>query len=230
MKICVLKHVDFEGPGYIKNWAKAHKYKISEVNLHRDEGFPVPSEFDMLVIMGGPMNADQHAKYGWLVKEKKYIRDMVRSGKKVLGICLGAQLIASSLGGKVFKNDEKEIGWFPVRLTGSGKKCRLLRGLPEKIMVFHWHGDTFLLPKGAKRLAKSDACVNQAFIYKSSVLALQFHLEATAAGIAAILKRCKSEIKQGPHVQRLKEIRGSREKISRINSYMEHILNRFVTA
>ncbi len=114
MRAHYLQHVPFEGLGSIKSWLKKSGYEISNTQFFNSKVLPSIDEIDLLVVMGGPMSVNDEAKYPWLVEEKKFIRNTIEAGKSVLGICLGAQLIASSMGVKVFSNSEKEIGWFPV--------------------------------------------------------------------------------------------------------------------
>src|SRR5690606_32591469 len=113
----------------------------------------------------------------WMKEEKKLIEKAILKGKRVIGICLGAQLIADVLGARVFPNKEKEIGWFPIELTEEGQKSPFFAGFNKTETVFHWHGDTFEIPKGAEHIASSKVCENQAFLFDHKVLGLQFHLE-----------------------------------------------------
>ena len=136
------------------------------------------SDFDWLIILGGPMNIYEEDKYPWLSKEKEFIHQAIASDKIVLGICLGAQLMADVLGGKVQRNVHREIGWFPVKLMPESKASRIFRVLPEEFMALHWHGDTFELPPGAVHTAESQACKNQAFELGKAI-GLQFHLESS---------------------------------------------------
>jgi GMP synthase-like glutamine amidotransferase len=225
MRIAVFKHVDFEGPAYIASWAKNKKFMLKEINLHKGEPLPGFDSFDMLVIMGGPMSAVDYRNYPWLKKERDFVKKAIARGKFVLGICLGAQIMAAALGAKVKKNKNKEIGWFDVRLTPSAIKNSPLSGLGEKFKTFHWHGDTFTIPKAAKRLAVSRATKNQAFSYKDRALALQFHPEATKKSICSILKNCSNEIKTSRYVMPENGIRGKITEIRRNNEVMKIILD-----
>ena len=142
--------------------------------------------------------------YPWLTGEKNFIRAAIDTGKAVLGICLGAQLIADVLGSLVHPGDFKEIGWFPVTLTDEGRKAGISAILPAKLPVFHWHGDTFSIPEGAIHLAESSACKNQAFIYDDRVLALQYHLESTSESIQSLVRNCNAEIVDGKYIQSIR--------------------------
>ena len=201
MKIHYLQHVPFEGPANIATWAQAKGHTITGTPLFSSQDPPAPDKFDWLVVMGGPMNIYEEKEYPWLAKEKKLIELAIQSQKTVLGICLGAQLIADALGGKVYPNQEKEIGWFPVTITNTATQSTVFTGFPQTFTVFHWHGDTFHLPPGAVQIAQSTACPNQAFLYNSRVIGLQFHLESTPESIALLIKNCSHELIPGPYIQ-----------------------------
>jgi GMP synthase (glutamine-hydrolysing) len=139
--------------------------------------FPPFRSIAGLIVMGGPMGVYEQERYPFLKREIAFIGEAIAAKKPVLGICLGAQLIARALGARVFPNRRKEIGWYKVRLTSAGKRDPLFLNSPAQPWVFQWHGDTFTLPKGARLLAASPLCRNQAFRHGSSVYGLQFHLE-----------------------------------------------------
>ncbi|MCF7818860.1 MAG: type 1 glutamine amidotransferase [Kiritimatiellales bacterium] len=189
MKLHYLQHVPFEGLGMIEDWAKAHGAEISSSQLFNGDPLPDLGSFDWLVIMGGPMGIYDHDEHPWLIAEKAFIRSAIDSGKTVLGICLGAQLIADVLGAKVYPGPQKEIGWFPIKRAAGTPDL-----IPEELTVFHWHGDTFDIPDGAIRLASSAACKNQGFIYGDRVVALQFHLETTEESMEALIAHCSDEL------------------------------------
>jgi GMP synthase (glutamine-hydrolysing) len=129
--------------------------------------------------MGGPMNVDEIDKYPFLFSEVQLIEKVLSENKPTLGICLGSQLIAKALGSKIYPNKFREVGWHPIQPTEAGKNDRLFSLLTAAPSVFHWHGDTFDLPKGAVHLARSQKCENQAFKWGAATYALQFHLEVT---------------------------------------------------
>ena len=180
MKVIFLQHVHFETPGAIEDYLKKRRLQYKTVRFF-ETGWNLPSldDFDVVVVMGGPMNIYEYDKFPWLKDEKEFLRGSIDKGKRILGICLGAQLLADVLGAKIFKNKFKEIGWFEVFLTGDGKRSKFFKDFPERFMAFHWHGDTFEIPTGAKRLAESEGAKNQAFEYDNRVVGLQFHLETT---------------------------------------------------
>jgi len=202
MKVHCIQHVEFETPGTIVEWMEIRKHSLSNTLLYRNENFPRMDNFDLLIIMGGPMNIYEYKKYPWLREEKAFIEEAISEGKAVLGICLGAQLIADVLKAEVFKNNYKEIGWFPVfTVKPEVSETSLLKSFPEKFIAFHWHGDTFSLPEGAKQLFASEACKNQGFIYRNRVIGLQFHLEMNNMTIRNVIGNCRDELIEGKYIQ-----------------------------
>lgn len=226
MRIHALQHVAFEGLAQIEAWARTKGHPVTTTRFHEDGTLPEQADFDWLVIMGGPMNIYEEDPYPWLVREKRFVREAVDVGKTVLGICLGAQLLADVLGGKVFRNPVKEIGWHPVEITESGAESGLFGFLPKRLTAFHWHGDTFHLPPGAVRTATSVGCPNQAFLFGDRVVGLQFHLESTPESIEAILANCADELVKGPYIQDAAAIRAGMGHVSGTNAAMTGILDR----
>lgn len=198
MKVLVLQHVPFEGLGSIEGWLAARKAAIDFTRFHRSERLPSPEGVEFLIVLGGPMSVNDEAELPWLRQEKAFVRAAIENGIPVLGICLGAQLIASALGERVYPNTEREIGWFPVEAMPA--PADMFR-FPEAVHVFHWHGETFDLPSGAVRLARSAGCENQAFQIGRKVIGLQFHLEATAESAASLIENCRHELTSSRFVQ-----------------------------
>lgn len=207
MKFEIIQHVSFEGPGEIETWLKQNKHSYNIRRMDLWDSLPPVESFDSLIVMGGPMGASDDSIYPWMSLEKQLIRDAIQSNKKVMGICLGSQLIASVLGAKVFRNSEKEIGWHSVNLESGTFSKELNCNIDSDATVFHWHGDAFGLPEGAKRLANSEATLNQGFLYKNHVLALLFHLEMNAVIIEGLLKHGADDLTDGLFVQTAKEIK-----------------------
>ncbi len=206
MKAHCLMNIGFEGPGYIADWMDLRGHSMQVWKLFENLSFPDIEDIDLLVIMGGPMNIYEEDRYPFLVAEKELIKACMREQKPVLGICLGAQLIADALGEKVFKNSEKEIGWFPVHMDGVIADHEILSVFPENFTPFHWHGETFGVPVDARRLGSSEACRNQGFLYGDHVLALQFHLEITPQIVEGLLKYAVGDMTAGEYVQSAGEI------------------------
>lgn len=226
MRLHYLQHVAFENPGTILDWAGKNNHAVTCTMLYNGEELPVGQEFDWLVVMGGPMNIYEEAEYPWLADEKRFIKNAIESGKVVLGLCLGAQLIADALGGEVTRNPDTEIGWFPVKLTEDAKDLEVFRDFPDEITVFEWHGDTFALPEETVWLAGNKACKNQAFSYKDRVFGFQFHLENTLEIINALIENCADEMVSGDYIQSPMEILSHPECIENDNRLMDVFLTR----
>ena len=174
---------------------------VSTSRLFDTPALPGPGDLDWLIVMGGPMSVNDEDVHPWLAPEKRLIARCIASGKTVLGICLGAQLIASALGARVFPNACKEIGWFPVRRSKAAPAAGPAGLFPDGVEVFHWHGDTFDLPRGAALFLESEACAHQAFSIGAKVVGLQFHLETTPRSAAALVAGSRHEIVPSATIQ-----------------------------
>lgn len=226
IKIHCFQHVPFEDLGHIKTWIQNEGHQLHYTRFFEKYTIPEPEDYDWLIVMGGPMSANEEDKYPWLKEEKRAIRRAIEKQKTVLGICLGSQLIASALGAKVFKNKEPEIGWFDVHLTNEGEQHDLFKDFGKTFKVFQWHGDTFDLPQGAKQIASSDACQNQAFIFDNKVVGLQFHLEITSEGLEQMLEGAEDELIEAPFIQKKDDILKYAHYVHSTNEKMIKILNR----
>lgn len=225
MKLHYLQHVPFEGPANIGDWAKSQGWSLSATHLYRGDKLPAQDDFDWLVVMGGPMNIYEEDQYPWLAAEKKFIEKAIEAGKIVLGVCLGAQLIADVLGGRVVRNPHKEIGWFPVSLRPEGVESPVFTSFPPEFQALHWHGDTFSLPPGAAMLAQSEACPAQAFSYNGGrVLALQFHLESSPESVRLLVQNCSDELVDGQYIQKAEAILENPANFSAIHASMRLLL------
>ena len=229
MRIHYLQHVPFEGLASIEQWVTKKDYILSATKFYNGDTLPSVDDLDWVIVMGGPMNIYEDDKYPWLTLEKPFIQEAIKKNKIVIGICLGSQLLADVLGSKVYKGQEKEIGWYPIQLTTEAQKSPIFASLPTSFPVFHWHGDTFDLPLGAVRLASSEVCANQAFIYEDRVLGLQFHLESTQDSIRQIIENCTSELVTGKYIQKPEEMLVRDDDFSNINTAMHKILDYFAT-
>ncbi len=224
MKAHILQHVPFEDVGSMSAWLKKSQADLSYTRFFEDPVLPNPEGLDLIIAMGGPMSVNDESTLPWLRAEKKFIGEAVEAGIPVLGVCLGAQLIAGALGARVTRNPQKEIGWFPIESTS--EEVGVFQ-FPKTCTVFHWHGETFDLPVGAVRLAKSQACENQAFqIIGRKVIGLQFHLETTPESLGKLIDNCRDELVAGPWIQKESELRGVTEKsYVKINSLMDDVLS-----
>jgi len=201
MRIHFLQHVLFEHPGYLLSWAKQQNHSVAISYIYEAKPLPATDDFDMLIIMGGPMGAYEDDKYEWLKKEKQFVATAINARKKVLGICLGCQVIANVLGSNVYPHTQKEIGWWPVYKVDANKEHPLIKSLPDNFTTFHWHGDTFDLPKDTIPLFYSEACANQGFLYKNHVAALQFHAEVQHDLLNDMTEHDKAQLTPAAYVQ-----------------------------
>lgn len=223
MRAHCVQHVAFEGLGSIESWLNARGIQTTKTRLFESSRLPDPNDVDLLIVMGGPMSANDEETLTWLIDEKALIRQCVRQGKRVLGICLGAQLIASAMGARVYRNRVKEIGWFPVQALPVRRES--LFRFPAVFDAFHWHGETFDLPPGAVQLARSEGCENQAFQLGRSVMGLQFHLEVTTHSIREMVSHGRTELSPSQYVQSEAAILGvTDEKYREITALMSDVL------
>lgn len=224
MKIHYLQHASFEDPASILSWAKTNRHSLSRTRLYLGEQLPDENELDLLIIMGGPMSVTESPRYPWLQDEVAFIQRCIAAHKTLLGICLGAQLIARALGARVWRQTEKEIGWHPVWKTAKANNLSLLDNLADEFMAFHWHGETFDLPAGAQPLFRSQACELQGFIYGEGIIGLQFHLETTADSVAKLIEHCRHELVTGEWIQSEKQMLNADHYFRDANRLMENIL------
>ncbi len=225
MRIHYLQHVPFENLGMMEPIFIENGHLLTNTKFY--EPFTVPSihDFDCLIVMGGPMGVHDETDYPWLHHEKKLIEDAVKHKKTVLGICLGAQLIAQVLGARVFQNKYREIGWFDIETCPVINNTILAEVFPQKSRVFHWHGDTFDIPKSAVHIAKSEACLNQGFVYENRVIGFQFHLESTLQTVKKLILNCSDEIDGSKYVQSETKILSEADSFAKINDLMRGVLN-----
>jgi GMP synthase (glutamine-hydrolysing) len=220
MKLHWLQHVPFEELGFIQTWAENRVAEITCTRLYNGEPLPEIDAFDLLIVMGGPMGIYDYELHPWLIPEKEFIRATLDIGTPVLGICLGAQLMADVLGANVYPGPQKEIGWFPVLRDPEAPEL-----IPDELTVFHWHGDTFEIPDGAHKLAVSEPGINQGFVYNGNAVALQFHMETTPEGMEALIENCRHELTDAPYIQTAIEMREGCSNIRAVNKTLERLLD-----
>jgi len=228
MHIHYLQHVPYETPETITRWAEEQNHEITGTHFYRTERLPEVNSIDALVIMGGPMGVHDEDDFSWLVREKEFIGECIRQNKKVLGICLGSQLIANVLGAEVEPMEHKEIGWFPITWSPRARNQELLSFLPEQQQVLHWHGDRFEIPDEALPLAESEACANQGFLIDDHILGLQFHLEMTSDGLADLIANSREELASvdNPWIQQPDQML-QEEYFSKTHKTMRNLLDWF---
>ncbi len=230
MKIHYLQHVPFETPANIFSWAKKRNVNITGSHLYKNEPFPDFSSFDTLLVMGGPMGVYDEKKYPFLKREKIFIENAIKLNKRVIGICLGSQLIADVLGSKIYKCDNKEIGWYPIFKTDLADNSKYFYDFPEKLEVFHWHGDTFDIPKGMKHTFYSEGCPNQSFEDENGqIIALQFHFEVNINSVKDLIDNSKDELKKkGRFIQTEEEMLSDYKRFIYLEDYLYKFMDKLL--
>ncbi len=179
-KVLVFQHVAYEPLGVLDPLLRNAKHRIKYVNFYRHPtAQPSLKGYQALIVLGGPMNVDEIDKYPHLQTEIKVIREAIAKDIPILGICLGAQLIAKALGADVYKADGLEVGWYELTKSTAAENDKLIKHFKQSEKLFQWHGRTFDIPKDAVNLLSSALCPNQAFRYGDKIYGLQFHLEVT---------------------------------------------------
>lgn len=223
------QHVPYESAGSIEDWCREHGHQLNYTKLFLGENPMSTHQYDLLIIMGGPMSVHDDEDFPWMKAEKEAIKDAIVAKKKLLGICLGSQLIADVLGGKVYRNAEKEIGWYNISLTNAAFKLFPIEESQKQLKVFHWHGDTFSLPENAVHLAHSAACTNQAYAIQNQILAFQFHPEVKPENIKLMVQHGNEELIPGRFVQSAKTILQEQIDFKQSKSFMFQLLDWLMT-
>ena len=215
VNVLVIKHVDIEGPGLIEDCLRQEKIPYQILSLESGLHLPKLDNLTHIVILGGPMNVYEEDRYPFLRIEDFFIKEAIQRGKSILGICLGAQLIAKALGAKVFKASAKEIGWHDVSLTRIGSIDPFFSQLPKRFSAFQWHEDIFEIPHSAILIATSSLVPYQAFRYGDNAYGLQFHLEVTQEMIREWMETYEGEFEgpQPPLLSKLKILADTEVKI-----------------
>lgn len=225
MRACVLQHVPFEGPGTIQPFLADRRIDATTVHLYRGDALPAPADFDLLVVMGGPMSVHDEREHRWLIDEKRLIEAALQADRRILGICLGAQLIADVLGSTVEPMGYREIGWFPVDLASTAPAW-IARALGERFTPLHWHGDTFTLPVGAVQIGSSAACAQQGFVYGDRIVGLQFHLEFTPDSVHRLIANAADELDDSRWVQTPEQLLDSGDRFAAAHRKLDDLLDR----
>ena len=225
MMVYIIQHTEVTTPGTTLSWLLKNKIPFQLIRAGKDK-FPLPQQVKALIICGGGLNVDQEDKFPWLSEEKKLILDCITLNKKVLGLCLGGQLIAEVLGGRVGKHSTWELGWHDVEL-----KLALGFDVPhagQKLRAFQWHGYSFEIPKGASSFASSAACDNQGFIFNNAlVIGTQFHPEMTSEMIDAWIID-EGKLMKGPFCQSAEEIIAERPlQLELLTNWYQELLNKW---
>ncbi len=226
MRIHCILHAAFEGPAAIKDWAQAKGLAMTTTSAYAGEQLPNTTEFDLLVIMGGPQSPLQINKHSFLRDEIELVSRAVAEEKAILGICLGSQVISEALGAPTQRGPEKEIGVFPIELTEQGRLDPIFKNFSDKFLAFHWHHDMPGIPDGAVLLAKSSGCPHQAFRYGDRIYGLEFHLEPTRESAKELIENCPGDLEGGIYTQTGEEILSA--DFGAMNKKMETILDLLV--
>jgi GMP synthase (glutamine-hydrolysing) len=228
-EVLVFQHDPFEDLGFFAEVLDKQRITCRVIQLFHGE---VPAEdwerIQALIILGGPMSVDDEDRYSFLRWEKRIIRAAINDGVPILGVCLGAQLIASALGTPVYHGHVREIGWTPISITPHGQVDSLLGYLPESATVFQWHGDGFDLPAGAIQLASSVNFENQAFRVGRNIYGLQFHLEVTPRMIARWIDERSKDLAQVPYILPDKILADTQSYAYTLKYYGERFLSEFI--
>jgi GMP synthase-like glutamine amidotransferase len=230
MQLHAIQHVPFEGLGSIQSWAERTAQEVHLTQIFRAEALPPADDVSHLIVMGGPMGVHDQAAFPWLATEKRLIRNLIAAGRSVLGICLGAQLMADALGARVIPNPTPEIGWFPIRKSLEAQSNAVADCFPPSLEVFHWHGDTFDIPEGATCLAYSDACRHQGFCLGGRVIGLQFHLETTPDSLLALIDNCSADLVQGPFIQSAAAMQAVIDRFAPNQRVMDALLSQWIAS
>ena len=228
MRIQFFIHVPVEEPALILDWVNAKGHTYAFTRFYDDPTLPNIDDFDALIVMGGAMSINDEKKHPWLKDEKAFIKKCIEANKKILGVCLGSQLIAAALGASIYKNNYTEIGWFDVWLVNSDNEKTPFANLPGRFNTFHWHGDTFDLPEGCTRYASSEVTPNQAFMYGDNALALQFHMEFDAKTIEEMIHAWPEDFDGSKYVQDPSYIINNLNKVKDNQQYLNTILDNFL--
>jgi GMP synthase-like glutamine amidotransferase len=230
LRIRCLVHNALGGETHLPIWARQRGYEWTEVLIPEAVSLPTPADTDCLVVLGGPMSAWEEERHPWLRAEKRLLEAFVAAGRPVLGICLGAQLLAEVLGARAYRGPRPEIGWFDVEATPQSQAHWLGELLPAHFQTFLWHGDTFDMPAGAVHLAHSRAYPHQAFAWER-VLALQFHLETRPDWVGRLVARDIDQLVTSQTVQCAEAILATAKAAYRANNrLMERLLDRWLAS
>lgn len=228
LRIHCLQHVEFKGQAFLPFWAHGQGHRWTRSLVPEASELPPPTEFDALIIVGGPMSVSEERQRPWLTEEKRFIERVLGKEIPTLGICLGAQLIAEVLGARVYPGAHREIGWHQLRTCHDIATTWLRDTLPEAFDAFFWHGETFDLPSGATRIASSNAYLNQGFVH-GQALGLQFHLEVTQDWVQMLVNRDAAELLPGAHIQDAATVLAKpKHAYEQCNTLMAAVLDRWL--
>lgn len=225
MNILCITHADFETPGVIEDWARERRFGFKIEKPYRGEALSAVNTFDLLIVMGGPQSAVSMRDHPYLAGEVELIKATIAADKKVIGFCLGAQLIGIALGSQAERSPEKEVGVYPVALSAEGQNDPLLRGFPKSFPVIHWHNDMPGLTDDCAVLASSPGCPRQIVRYTRKAYGFQCHLEITTDGIRIMTEAVPDDLHPSRFTQSKAELLA--QDYAPVNAMMRTILDRF---
>jgi GMP synthase (glutamine-hydrolysing) len=228
MRIQYIIHADFELPGIIEEWAKQNKFTESFCRPFAGEKVPIPNDYDILILMGGPQSPRNMAESPYLKDEISLIKKTIKAHIPILGFCLGAQLIGEALGASTEQSPNKEVGVFPIELTEEGHKDPILRSLPKQFLVVHWHNDMPGITPEARILATSKGCPRQIIRYSPLIYGFQCHPEPTKKNIESMIQHCPNDLAPGKFIQSCDEFLNN--DFTMINKRMIQILDSLINS
>jgi GMP synthase-like glutamine amidotransferase len=223
--IHIFQHDAAVGAGHIADWISRNRLPVTYTRFFNDDPLPDVNQLDWLIVLGGDMGVFDYDRFPWLYEEKRCIEKAIGINKVVLGICLGAQIIAEVLGTRVYKTRFPEIGWFEVEVPKEAAKSPIIADIQRKFMAFHWHEDTFDLPSGAIRLGSTKACLNQGFIHDDRVVGIQFHPECRAEEVRVLIEQFRHEFIDGIYVQSPEAILSAQHHYTQMHAALDQILD-----
>lgn len=223
MKIVFIIHAEFEKPGHIADWAKRNNHPMQEVHTYKGEALPHVNDFDFLVVMGGPQSPLKIDQAPYLANEIELIKQAIAHQKRIMGVCLGAQLIAEALGAKTEQSPHREIGMYPIKMLSEAQHDPVFRHFPKQLNVMHWHSDMPGIAEGAVLLASSEGCPRQVFRHGDRIYGFQCHFEMTPELIEGMIVNCPEDLRVGSYIRSKEELLQSDCKL--MNTQLEGVLD-----
>lgn len=222
----IVQHVPGEGPGLLEGELSRRKISWHVCEMFKGSGLPPGGDAGGAIVLGGPMNVDETDRFPFLKIEREWLRSLMADHVPILGICLGAQILARAMDAAVAPNGEKEIGFAPIRLTAEGTADPIFAGTPKTIDVFHWHGDRFEIPAGGALLADSAICPHQAFRAGPAAYGFQFHIEITREMISDWTRNSDAEMSEAGTC-REKILKDAEGRLAAVHQHAEKIFKNF---
>lgn len=228
LRVQIFQHVPYEGPAAIEPYLIKRGHKVEVIQWFAGQLPEAITETDALIVMGGPMSVSDEESFPWLKLEKAAIAEALRLDVPLLGICLGAQLLAEVLGAQVNPMGYREIGWFPVETNQEFLDQPLGNSFPKRFTPLQWHGDSFDIPAGCISLGSSQACKNQGFIYSKKQIGLQFHLEFDQSSVQRLATNAADELDGTEFVQSEQQMLAKEEFFIEADQLLDSFLDDFL--